>query len=348
MSEHSARLAELAQATAADPMPDDLANWLTHLENLVGVPFNYLLPDSKMLPPETLRQFHIDPNWINALIDGAMSIGRHFESQNALGLAQQAEHANLLSARSQTAEMKQMLRQTQLSQIPKRELPARAYAKMQKMCSTQGVATPVALAQAPVMTGFLLRSKVVRGWPSMDVAGYPSGASPYDNNLNSKVKVVPLDIVRLVQLSDDVLFGIFKGELFELVFHQPAEAIHCGFDQINPTASPPNVIKDLRYPTAGWQQEKSPYNSLSQKQMDNAFHDPSERVLNMAAISEWMATTLKKDGTAPGYYQAAGAGNTPPPEPYIDHLVSSDFGMEMVQGVGLVSFINKQAPAAKS
>jgi len=73
MTKERESIALLAQTAAANAMPTDLANWLTQLENLVGVPFNYLIPDTGLLPPETIRQFHIDPNWVNALVDGATS-----------------------------------------------------------------------------------------------------------------------------------------------------------------------------------------------------------------------------------------------------------------------------------
>ena len=122
MTEIQQRIGQLADSAAAEPMPDDLAKWLTQLENLVGVPFNYLVPDIAMLPPETLRFFHIDPNWINALVDGATSIGRHFETPNAYAFVQHAEHANLMAARSQTTEMKHLVRQVQLSKIPARDI----------------------------------------------------------------------------------------------------------------------------------------------------------------------------------------------------------------------------------
>ena len=57
-------------------LPQQLVAWFQDLAKLAGVPFNYLVPDERMLPPESLRFFHLDGNWINALVDGAFSIGR--------------------------------------------------------------------------------------------------------------------------------------------------------------------------------------------------------------------------------------------------------------------------------
>ena len=66
-----------AAAAATPPgLPDDVVTWFGSLAGLHGVPFSYLVPDERMLPPESIRFFHLDPNWIDALIDGAFSIGR--------------------------------------------------------------------------------------------------------------------------------------------------------------------------------------------------------------------------------------------------------------------------------
>src|SRR6476620_8800187 len=67
--------AEPAAAMPAVDLPDDVSSWLNDLQALIGVPFSYLVPDSRMLPAESIRFFAVDPNWITALIDGALSIG---------------------------------------------------------------------------------------------------------------------------------------------------------------------------------------------------------------------------------------------------------------------------------
>ncbi|MEV4253100.1 hypothetical protein AB0J52_08000 [Spirillospora sp. NPDC049652] len=51
-----------------------LAAWLDRLRALDGVPFDHLVPDAAMLPAESLRFFHLDRNWLDALTDGALSI----------------------------------------------------------------------------------------------------------------------------------------------------------------------------------------------------------------------------------------------------------------------------------
>ncbi|MET8298752.1 hypothetical protein ABZW02_32610 [Streptomyces sp. NPDC005180] len=60
-----------ATATELDPVTE----WLDELVTLHRVPFEHLVPDPRMLPSESIRFFHVDPGWIRAAVDGALSIG---------------------------------------------------------------------------------------------------------------------------------------------------------------------------------------------------------------------------------------------------------------------------------
>jgi hypothetical protein len=54
-------------------LPKPLLSFLRGLAVLDGVPFQYLVPDPAMLPPESLRFFHVDRSWLRALVEGALS-----------------------------------------------------------------------------------------------------------------------------------------------------------------------------------------------------------------------------------------------------------------------------------
>ena len=64
-------------------IPESVSNWLQSLALLEGVPFAYLVPDERMLPPESLRFFQLDPAWVESLRDGALSIGRVHSADHA-------------------------------------------------------------------------------------------------------------------------------------------------------------------------------------------------------------------------------------------------------------------------
>lgn len=54
---------------------EPVLRWLRRLARLVPVPLEHLVPDPRMLPPESLRFFYLDRDWVLALVDGALSIG---------------------------------------------------------------------------------------------------------------------------------------------------------------------------------------------------------------------------------------------------------------------------------
>lgn len=56
--------------------PEKIGEWVNSLFSLKYIPFAMLVPDERMLPKESIRFFHLDLLWIEALLDGALSIGR--------------------------------------------------------------------------------------------------------------------------------------------------------------------------------------------------------------------------------------------------------------------------------
>ena len=82
--EAAAKLSNLPVPAPTDPgpMPSVVTDWFESLRRLEGVPFPYLVPDERMLPVESIRFFHVDPYWIECLVDGAFSIGRVMSSDH--------------------------------------------------------------------------------------------------------------------------------------------------------------------------------------------------------------------------------------------------------------------------
>src|ERR1700722_3510982 len=66
-------------------LPTYLELFLAHLRLLIGVPFEYLVPDARLLPDESIRFFYIDRSWTDRLVDGAIAVGK-------LGTREQAHH----------------------------------------------------------------------------------------------------------------------------------------------------------------------------------------------------------------------------------------------------------------
>ena len=75
------------------------------------------------------------------------------------------------------------------------------------------------------VSGFLMRSKIVSGWPAMQIDGFPEKSSPKNK---SKVKVL-----RRVQLSEQVMLCLFEDEVKTVDFYIKPEAMHYAFETGN-------------------------------------------------------------------------------------------------------------------
>jgi hypothetical protein len=185
-----------ALAASAERMPASLANWLARLRLLYGVPFNYLVPDSRLLPMESVRFFYIDRNFTDRLVDGALSVGKTTTREYAQA---QATHGAL---RAKVDEEERVLR-PQLRQ-------------------DTGVKRIVA-PQTADLTGVLLRSRAVSGWPGMEVKAYRdiTHANPAGT---------PLKLMRMDRLAPDVMLCIFEGVPVRVDVEEPREGIQFGVD----------------------------------------------------------------------------------------------------------------------
>lgn len=184
------RGANLLAAGDEEEPPRVVVDWLANLRLLGGVPFNYLVPDEQLLPPESLRAFHVDRSWIVALLDGAMSIGRASTGEQRLDL---------------------------LHAPPVHDLTIAAARELRPNPRPASVRNHVNATNET--TGFLLRSQVVAGWPRLGVCGYEDA---------DMAREVPK--LRMVRLSGDVLLVLFDGTIAAATIHEPAEQLHCGVE----------------------------------------------------------------------------------------------------------------------
>ena len=50
-----------------------LVEFLTDIRLLRRIPLSYLVPDARLLPPESIRFFHVNQTWVDRVIDGVVS-----------------------------------------------------------------------------------------------------------------------------------------------------------------------------------------------------------------------------------------------------------------------------------
>ncbi|KAF2737783.1 hypothetical protein EJ04DRAFT_574290 [Polyplosphaeria fusca] len=64
-------------ALAANPDWAYVHTWIMDRLYLTGLPTHYYIGDAAFLPPESIRFFQIDTNWMDCFIDGALSVANH-------------------------------------------------------------------------------------------------------------------------------------------------------------------------------------------------------------------------------------------------------------------------------
>lgn len=311
----------LQRLTDGSTPPKNIADWLASLLLLHGVPFRYLVPDERMLPPESIRFFHLDVNWMNALWDGAYSIGRYVTKETPQ-LSHLVEGAFAKQVKAQTQKAFHARRAKLLKKIPT-ELPE---------SNTK-------------VTGFLLRSEVVAGWKGLQVNAYTKEQNPDNPNWDGSA----IEILRLEHLSDSILLGFFKDEVYRLDIHEPSEGLHYGFDlddnehlckslrnQNGTTLTPPITLSNS---------DLKNHQIFRSNTVSNA-PNTGGQVINLYKLSKLMFETLK-----PNYLQPSArvhdvnSGTDMLVKGLDDNanaLLSSEFALQLIEGVGMVSFINDE------
>ena len=122
-------------------MPREMRNWLVRLRLLEGVPFAYLVADTELLPPESIRWFYLDRRWTDALVQGALRSAR-----STATTARSSPPPTPRSATSSTSEERNVRRRAGHAAVRRRR------------------STPI--------SGFLLRSQAVSGWPGLHVRAF--------------------------------------------------------------------------------------------------------------------------------------------------------------------------------
>jgi hypothetical protein len=180
--------AAVSAATAAEL--NQVVNWLGRLSMLYGVPFNNIVADARLLPEESLRFFYLDANWMTALRDGALSIAQHSS------------------------------RDTYYSQSTRSLIDAGIDQAMATYRSTLlGEDSEPGTDGITHVSGFVMRSAIVSGWPGLSVQGLDAAGNA-------------LKVLRQDHVSDDVLLVLFWGSPTKLLLTEPQEGFRFGVNQV--------------------------------------------------------------------------------------------------------------------
>ena len=291
-------ISEALKSVAGD-IPAEVTEWLGRLALLYGAPFHYLVPEAQMLPRESIRFFFLDPIWIRHLIQGACSVGNNGYGDTLVDRAMSrwvtpnADGEDTSGPAGKAAGVRARLQQQLEGRTPEPHDDTLHWP----------------------LTGFLLRSAVVEGWRGLEVTAYQTAgakekaaaATAEDND------VVPLQPLRIEQLSQDVMLGLFNGRMAQLVIRQPQEGLHFGL-----TPKESAFTKTLRDPHTG--------EELQGRQIDlsdgDLMRNADLRVVNMRALADRMSQGLA-DAVQPA------------PE----RFTSAEFAVQMIEAPGEFTYI---------
>lgn len=194
----------------AEEIPPEIIQPLARWSLLYDVPYRYLVPDRNILPPESIRFFYIDYNWLTAMLDGAMSMGRLFDVdyQCDSETIQRVIEEVYLSM----TEIRPRLQHKKEEELREQLFDRRDEMRQRRDCNKDSKF---------LSTGFLLRSDLVKGWRGLEFRAYA----------DQERKTKPLTALRLEVTGQDILLGIYLGRIASLEIAQPPEGVHLGFEK---------------------------------------------------------------------------------------------------------------------
>ena len=212
LKERLRRPIQLEPTEPESGMPPYMESFLSHLRLLVGVPFDYLVADERLLPDESIRFFYLDRSWTDRLVDGAVAVGK-------IGTREQAHHHGHAPAVNQQVDLTERI--VRALQRGKSFVDAKKENDLQQ-------------APANTITGFLLRSSAVSGWPHMDVRAYKTAIPEPFDPADQTAQMLPT--LRLELLSPGLMLALFEGVPQLVTLEEPHHGVMFGVHMNNNTA----------------------------------------------------------------------------------------------------------------
>lgn len=196
---------------------EDIRIYAAKLRLLHFVPLSYIIADESMLPSESIRFFCLDENWIKALVDGALSIGRatvedcmcdKIRLETIMGASNRRLHFPRLK-RMHPRHVDFALDVFRINGKIRDNLSADEFAD-RKFTVNDAVTEGL-------ITGFIMRSELVRRAKDLNIAAY-SGEDPIPQ-------------LRLDNLSGDIIIGLYDGKITSLEISEPQTGLTFGLNE---------------------------------------------------------------------------------------------------------------------
>ncbi len=162
-----------------------------------------------------------------------------------------------------------------------------------------------------VLSGFLMRSEIVAGWPDLVVRGFGEVEEGGEKVPASE----PLPLVRMDRLSPNILICLFQGDPLTIAFSLKPEGLNFGLDPA-PTGQPRPTTKGLRNLQG---------TDTAVEVDDIPWRHAEDRVLNVSTLATRIRTELSLSESA---------------------FSSAQFALQMIEGTPRVEFskIGRQDP----
>lgn len=246
-------------------VPGELRRFMARLRLLHAVPFSYLVPDADLLPIESIRFFYIDRAWTDALVQGALSVGTITTADRA-----QLE-AVYTHIRNEVDEAERTIRTPQSEQRLK--------------------------GAGGAITGFLMRSRAVSGWPNLHVRAYSRDVIA-DDALTTAAESNPerMKVLRMERLAPAVLLVLFDGIPAVVHIEEPRQGIQFGV-RLNPADPPAQRKAKVKVRDCLTGDPVPPKDSFtSGNSVDVPFRKNAPGVINIAELRKRLATKAPNSG----------------------------------------------------
>ncbi|MGV3588906.1 MAG: hypothetical protein ACO1OF_18010 [Adhaeribacter sp.] len=224
-------------------IPQAVRLFLGQISLLQGIPLHYLIPDEKFIPKTTvttsvsgdeteiekgsIRLFMLDKEWIECLLDGALSIGNVSDREILLAKAMAGNYAAEVFYTDTKEKIKKQLYGLYTPSDYETILNQKLADKHIQLFDN-GQPKPTESQNNWRYSGFIMRSAIIAQWVGVQVVAAGRGS---DENGNKLETITPLQVVRFERLAPDTIFCICEGIITNIEITQPAETIHFGVSE---------------------------------------------------------------------------------------------------------------------
>ncbi len=246
-------------------VPGELRRFLARLRLLHGVPFSYLVPDADLLPIESIRFFYVDRAWTDALVQGVLSVGTISSADRA---QLEAVYPHI---RDDVDETERTIR------TPRGE---------ERLQGAGGT-----------VTGFVMRSRAVSGWPNLHVRAYSRDLLE-DDVLTTAAESDPsrMKVLRMERLAPAVLLVLFDGVPAVVHIEEPRQGIQFGV-RMDTEAPPAQRRAKVQVRDNQTGNVKPPKDQLTAaNSVDVPFRRNAPGVINLAELRKRLAAKAPNSG----------------------------------------------------